>query len=316
MSRPVILSLGSVNADFQIRIKVPLTGKETLMGHDFCRFSGGKAANVAYLARKLSLDAALIGCVGHDDLAEQALEPLRKVGVDLQYVTRQPVSTGMSMIVVPPDGKKSIVLAGNANDHWDDVSINAMRQAVAQACEQSILVLDYEIDAQVATQAVRLASARRMRVVLDPSPADRIDRKVLSHVYAVTPNVSEAQQLTGTEILDLASAMSAAQRILTWGVTIVCIKLGDGGCVAAGKDWGISVPSPNTRAVDTTGAGDAFTGAFAASLLQGDDAVEAACWGVAASNYAVGHYGSQPAYPSRAEIERQLPRLKKTIQQH
>ena len=316
MNRPAMLSLGSVNADFQIRINVPLTGGETLMGHDFCRLSGGKAANVAYLARKLSLDAVLIGCVGHDDLAEQALLPLREAGVDLQFVTRQPAPTGTSMIIVPPDGKKNIVLAGNANDCWDGASINAMRQAIAQAHEQSVVVVDYEIDAQVATQAVHLCADRRLRVVLDPSPADRIDRDVLSYVHAITPNVSEAQRLTDMEILDSASAMSAAHRMLNWGVQVVCIKLSDGGCVAAGKDWGISIPSPNIRAVDATGAGDAFTAAFAASLLEGNDAVQAACWGVAASNHAVGHYGSQPAYPTRAEIDRQLPGLQKTIRRH
>ena len=316
MSRPAILALGSVNADFQVRINVPLSGGATLMGHDFCRLSGGKAANVAFLARRLSADALLVACVGQDDLADQALGPLREAGVDLRFVTRQPTSTGTSLIVVPPDGKKSIVLAANANDHWEGESVNAMRQAIAQAHEQSIVVVDYEMDARVAAQAIRLAGDRHLRVVLDPSPAERIDRDVLPHVYATTPNVHEAQALTGIEISDAASAISAARRFLDWGVTVACIKLSDGGCVAAGKDWGISVPSPDTHAVDATGAGDAFTAAFATSLLQGGDAVQAACWGVAASSHAVGHYGSQPAYPSRADIDRQLPGLRQTMQRH
>src|SRR5690606_34541830 len=100
MTRPVIVSLGSINADFQVRLDVALEPGLTLMGRDFVRLSGGKAANVAFLARRLGLPASLVGRIGDDELAEQAMAPLREAGVDVRHVTRGTGSTGVSMIMV------------------------------------------------------------------------------------------------------------------------------------------------------------------------------------------------------------------------
>lgn len=313
---PVILSLGSINADFQVRIDAPLQNGETVMSRDFVRLSGGKAANVALLARRLGLDAVLIGRVGQDDLAEQAMAPLRQAGVDTRHVTRSAGSTAVSMIAVPPDGKKTIVLAGNANDSWDEAAVEAMVKAVAEAPKDSVLVVDQEISARVVTRALRLAAERGIRTVLDPSPPERVGREALSCVHAMTPNASEAGRLTEMTVSDPESAMRAAERMLGWGVRIACVKLPDGGCVAAWEGGRVHIPSLNVQGVDATGAGDAFTAAFAVSLLEGGDPVDAACYGVAASSCAVMAYGSQPSYPSRAEIEAKLPALRQTMQVH
>lgn len=313
---PAILSLGSINADFQVRIDVPLESGMTLMGRDFVRLSGGKAANVAFLARQLGRDAILLGRVGQDELAEQALAPLRQAGVDLRHVTRSAGSTAVSMIAVPPDGKKSIVLAGNANDRWDDAAAEAMMAVFARAHEESVLVVDSEISAEVVTKALRLAAERGIRTVLDPSPPERVERAAMQWVHAMTPNASEAGRLTDMEVSDAGSAMRAAECMLGWGVRIACVKLSDGGCVAAWKGGRVHIPSLDVDSVDATGAGDAFTAAFAVSLLEGGDPVRAACYGVAASGCAVMAYGSQPSYPSRAEIEARLPALRDKMQVH
>jgi ribokinase len=313
---PAILSLGSINADFQVRIDEPLEDGLTLMGHDFVRLSGGKAANVAVLARRLGLDAILIGRIGQDDLAEQAMAPLRQEGVDVRHVTCSPGATGVSMIAVPPDGRKSIVLAGNANDRWDGDAVGSMVTAVSEAPEDSVLVVDQEIPAEVVAKALRLAAGRGIRTVLDPSPPDRVERAVLPYVHAMTPNAEEAGRLTGMVVSDAGSAMRAAECMLGWGVRIACVKLPDGGCVAAWKDGRVHIPSPNLHGIDATGAGDAFTATFAVSLLEKGDPAHAACYGVAASSCAVRAYGSQPSYPHRAGIEAILPALRKTMQLH
>lgn len=313
---PAILSLGSINADFQVRIDVPLENGLTLMGRDFVRLSGGKAANVAFLARRLGLDAILVGHVGQDELAEQALAPLRLAGVDTRHVTQGAGPTGVSMIAVPPDGKKSIVLAGNANDCWDGAAVEAMISAICEASRSSILVVDHEIPADVVARALHLAVERGIRVVLDPSPPDRVERAMLRYVHAVTPNASEAGRLTDMAVSDAGSAMRAAERLLDWGASIACVKLADGGCAAAWEGGRVHIPSPDVHGFDATGAGDAFTAAFAVSLLEGNDPVHAACCGVAASSCAVIAYGSQPSYPTRAEIEARLPALRKTMQVH
>src|SRR5437763_1516636 len=119
MNRGVVLSLGSVNVDFQVRTdRWPGPG-ETLLGREFVMVGGGKAANVAVLARRLGWDARLIARVGDDLLADHALRPLQEGGVDLQAVQRvRGQATGVALIDVRPDGEKASVLAANANDAW------------------------------------------------------------------------------------------------------------------------------------------------------------------------------------------------------
>lgn len=111
----IIISLGSVNADFQLRVKQE-PGKTTMLGHDFRHFSGGKAANVTFLAAKLCVSAAVIARVGDDDLSRQALGALEDMAIDLEAVEKvHGTATGFSMIMVAADGKKNIVLATNSN---------------------------------------------------------------------------------------------------------------------------------------------------------------------------------------------------------
>ncbi|MEC4813287.1 MAG: PfkB family carbohydrate kinase [Scytonema sp. PMC 1069.18] len=143
MSHGTVISLGSVNADFQVRVDRRPNLNETLVAHDFVQLSGGKAANVAYLTRCLGVSATLIARVGSDTLKEQALQPLRDIGIDLQYVLAvEGKSTGVSMITVPPDGKKGIILAENANNNWSQEDVSVVRTAIESAPSGSVLVVD------------------------------------------------------------------------------------------------------------------------------------------------------------------------------
>lgn len=303
MSGPVLLSLGSVNADFQVRVTEALEEGKTLQATDFLRLGGGKAANIALLARRFGIEASLLARVGDDDFAEQALAPMREAGVDLAAVTRASgTATAVSMITVPPSGKKSIVLAGNANDEWDEAAIEATIAAITSAPENSVLVFDLEVPTHVAERAMRAAVDRGFRSVLDPSFADRVQLDALDGLFAITPNAKEAGLLTGIGVDDEDGARQAAEA-LARVVPVVCVKLSDGGCILREKNRELLIPAPATNVVDATGAGDAFTGAFAIALLERKSALEAACLGVATSAAAVSGYGSQPSYPKREAAE-------------
>ena len=310
MSSPVILALGSVNVDFQVRVDRPPEVGETLLAHDFVRLSGGKAANVAFLARRLGAGAQLLAQVGDDVLTECALGPLRESGVDLSAVGVAGGQTpGISMIAVPPDGKKMIVLAGNANLVWAEADAARSTAAVERAPAGSVLVVDYEVPAVVARQAVEAACRRQLRIVLDPSPADWVEDGVLARTYVVVPNPKEAETLTGIAIDGIEPARRAGRQLLERGARAACVKLPDGGCVVVAQDRAAHVGSVPVDVSDTTGAGDAFAGALAVALLEQRDLVEAACFGAAASHLAVTAYGSQPAYPDRAALEAMALRL-------
>ncbi|WP_414582568.1 ribokinase [Scytonema sp. PCC 10023] len=303
MHQGIVISLGSVNADFQVRVDRRPDLSETLLAHDFLQLSGGKAANVAYLARKLNVSAMLIAHVGDDALAEQALQPLRDIGVDLRHVhTVVGKPTGVSMITVPPDGKKGIILAGNANNDWSKDDIAEVGAAIADAPLGSVLVVDYEIAPFIVEHAIAAAHERDIPVILDPSPADRVDPKLFPQVTYIVPDAGEAKKLTGIAIDSVDHAMQAAHHFMEQGVKNACVKLEDGGCVLVNRDMRFHVPSIPLEVVDATGAGDAFAGALAVAVLEGRSLQDAACFATAASHAAVTKYGSQPAYPTRSQL--------------
>lgn len=311
MANSEIFCLGSVNADFQLRVPRPLGAGSTLPGTEFVRLGGGKAANRAVLARRLGVPARLIARVGADDLREQALAPLRAAGVDLGAVTvAADQATGVAMIAVLPDGRKVILFAGNANEAWDAAADEGAEAAVAGAPPGSVLALDFEVPAEVALRAARAARVRGIAVVIDPSPPVRTGPREVSGATAVTPNPEEAEALTGTVVDGPEAAAAAAGQMRDLGVGIACVKLAGGGCVVAAEHGFSYVPPlPVQAVVDSTGAGDAFAGALAVALLERRPPLQAALLAVAASSLAVTAYGSQPAYPDRARLEAAWPAL-------
>ena len=310
MTQGIVISLGSVNADFQVRVERRPDLSETLLASHFLQLGGGKAANVAYLGRKLGIPATLVAHVGTDTLAEQALKPLREMGVNLQYVKAiagQP--TGVSMIAVPPDGKKGIILAGNANNVWSQEDIPEVREAISNAPAGSVLVVDYEIVPSIVEAAIAVADERDFPVILDPSPVNRVEQKVFPKVTYIVPDAGEAKKLTDIAIDSVEHAIQAAHRFLEQGVKHACVKLKDGGCVVVNHEMTLHVPPVPVEVVDATGAGDAFAGALAVAVLEGQSLQDAACFATAASHVTVTRYGSQPAYPTRSEIDEMFERL-------
>lgn len=301
---PLVLSLGSINADFQVRVARRPQVSETLEASDFRRFSGGKAANVSYFARFLGLESLLIGHVGDDDLAGQALDPLSRVGVNLDHVAKVAgQSTGVAMISVPPDGKKGIVLASNANRAWKESDLREVLKAIYSAPPGSVLAVDCEIPMFVLESAAAAAKERQFKVIVDPSPADNITDALIAMADFITPNVSEAKTLTGIDCDDSDASACAGDMLVERGAKVAVIKLADGGCLVVREDQCLSILPIPVTVNDTTGAGDAFAGALAVALTEKRPTITALSFAVAASHLAVTDYGSQAALPNREQIE-------------
>lgn len=225
----------------------------------------------------------LIAHVGADTLAEQALKPLREIEVDLKYVNAiEGKPTGVSMITVPPDGKKGIILAGNANNIWTKEDITAVRDAIAKAPSGSVLVVDYEIAPFIVEPAINAACERDFPVILDPSPADRVEQNLFSQVTYLVPDAGEAEKLSGIKINSVDCAIQAAHHFLDRGVKNACVKLKDGGCVLINHEQTLHIPPVPVDVVDATGAGDAFAGALAVAVLEKRSLQDAACFATAA----------------------------------
>jgi ribokinase len=304
MKQGIIISLGSVNADFQVRVDQKPGSTTTMLAHDFMRLSGGKAANVAFLARRLGVSALLMARIGKDELGEQALGSLKDLGVDLTWVRKVAgVSTGVSMITVPPDGKKHIILAPNANDVWKEEEQDEVRQAIQQAPAGSVLVVDYEVPPFIVEQAITTAYEKGFSIIVDPSPADRVDEQLYSKINYLTPDASETESLTKIKPDSVENAVQAARKLIERGVKTAIVRLEEGGCVVMHEQETLYVPPVSVEVVDTTGAGDAFAGAFAVAVLEKQSLRDAACFASAVSLASITAYGSQPAYPTREQIQ-------------
>jgi ribokinase len=291
--------------DLQVRADAWPTQSETVLARDFLRASGGKGANVAFLAARLGVAARLFGRVGDDAFAELALAPLRAVGVDLVQVKRRPnAATGTSMIVVRDDGDKTIVLAANANLGWEEEATEGAARWVAEAPAGSVLVADLEVPTDVVREALRAARARGLTTVLDPSPGDRMERDLYACVDFLTPNPREAQRLSGIEVRTRADAERAGRELHQLGAGCVCMKLGDGGAVLVDARGTRSFDAPKVEVVDKSGAGDAFAGALGAALTQGRAVDAALRQAVLAATFAVTRYGSQASYPDAESLAR------------
>lgn len=302
-----VISLGSINMDFQMRVDQPVGRVETQLASDFTRCGGGKAANTAWLAKRFGHESRLLGLVGDDRFADEVLAPLKNIGVDTGGVRRAANrSTAVSMIFVPPEGKKNIVLASNANDAWTGDDIEVAVQAIDAAPADALLVADCEIGVDACRAVLAAAQRRGLRIVLDAAPPDRALklRDLWPGITAFSPNDEEASVLTSIDIKTHQDALHAARVLRDHGIALVCIKRSDGGCVVDWADGTLAVKVAPVEVVDSTGAGDAFTGVLASALADGIDPAEAARLATAAANLAVTKWGSQPAYAERAEVER------------
>jgi len=304
--QPLVLSLGGINADLQMRLdSLDGFGRGAQPARDLLRLSGGKGANVAVLARRLGCPAWLLGRVGDDAAAGQALAPLRAEGVDLDHVRHaRGEQTGVALLAVGPDGAKRSVAAPEANFGFGEEDEQAVLRAIDAAPAGAVLAADYEITPRVASRAIAAAHARGLPVVLDPSYPKLADRRDFAAVTALTPNEREARALVGAGEDALLSEI--ARSLAEAGARTVCIKLHDGGCLllCEGRMW--KQHAAPSRAVDTSGAGDAFSGTVAVALAEGRDMLTAVLMAVAVTELAVGRYGAQPSYPTRAQLEERL----------
>jgi ribokinase len=218
----------------------------------------------------------LLGCVGDDLLAKIALAGPREAGAETSAVGIVPGPTGLAMVVVRPDGEKTILLATNANDVWRPADEEQALRAIAAAGARSVLVADMEAPCTVVERALRAARERGLTTLLDPSPAARVGDEVLALADDVTPNPSETKAIVGVEVRDAGDAEHAARALRERGARGVLVKLPDGGCLVADETMHALVPAPH---------------------------------GVAASSIAVERYGSRASYPGRGELEAMVRRI-------
>lgn len=299
--RPLIVSLGGINMDLvTFAERLPADG-ETVVGNRLVTYGGGKGANQAVAAARMGARSAMVGRVGDDMFGPQLVGMLQSAGVDTGAVRVAPgVSSGIAAISVGAGGQNRIVQVLGANDTCGDAEYEAIAGLLPQA---SALLLQLEVAPELSLRAAELAARQGVTAILDPGPVRSVPDDFYRHLAVITPNETEAEALVGYPISVGDTVERAAQELLMRGAGAVAITLGEQGAYwSDGADKGYVPPFPVT-AVDTVAAGDAFNGALAVALAEGNSLADAMRWAAAAGALAVTQVGAQDAMPTRDGVE-------------
>ena len=307
MTKSGVAILGIYVADLAFRAaRQPVVG-ETLLGTSFVMGPGGKGSNQTVAAARAGAAVTFITKLGKDDFGDRALAMYAQEAVTVRAEQVTDNSTGAAYIFVQ-DGTGAnaiIVVPGAAGTiSVDDVERN--RDAIETA---AVFMTQLEQPIPAATRALQIARAAGVTTILNPAPAAPLDNAIYKFCDYVTPNESEASMLTGIEVVDLASARKAAEVFLQKGVGTALITLGSNGSLLHTRGMSLHIPVfAAGKVVDTTGAGDAFNGGFAAALARGDSPEIAARFGSATAGISVTRPGTAPSMPMREETEALLAR--------
>jgi ribokinase len=298
----MITVIGSLNMDLLIEVaRLPRRG-ETVPGTDLRRAPGGKGANQAVAAARLGARVAMIGAVGADAVGNEMIANLAAAGVDTSGIERRPGdASGSALIVVERDGQNQIVIAAGANG---TLSAADVAQHAGLIRRSHAVIAQLETPLEAVDAAFGVAREAGVTIILNPAPFVALDESLLRRCDWIIPNEIEAERLGGLDVRDVAGARAAAHAIQqrSGGANII-VTLGAEGAWITSSSFTGHILAPKVEALDTVGAGDTFIGAFAARLVEGSGAREAARFACAAAALAVTRRGAQAGIPTRAEVE-------------
>ncbi len=304
-SRGGVVVVGSINMDLVVKTdRIPRPG-ETVLGGEFATIPGGKGANQAVAVARLGEASTMIGRVGDDLFGRQLLAGLAEANVTADHVSvTSGVSSGVALIVVDNQGENAICVAPGANQRLMPEDIDANEDALAAA---KVCLMQLEIPVATVLRTIALCRRHGVMTILDVAPARPGLPDEIFQADILSPNASEAEMLTGEptgaharEAKAVAAALAAA------GARCVVLKLGAAGALAFDGDRFYHAPGHKVAVVDTTAAGDAFTGALAVACARGEPLAQAIRYANAAGALACTRLGAQRSMPSAAEVNNLL----------
>lgn len=305
MKKEKIAVIGSYAVGMTIVGKHFPKAGETVPGRDFQMMGGGKGSNQAVAVARMGAEVYYGTCVGNDSFADDAFRMYEEEQIDASHVRKslKGLSTGVGLIFVNEEGENEIVIDFAANKEYSRKDVECM-MSVIRDCQ--LLLMQLECSMDIVEYAARRCREEGVPFVLNPAPYSKLSDELLGNCTYLIPNESEARQILGLEADDEISDEEVAEKLYARGVENVVMTLGSRGAYIRNAKICEKVPGIPVKAVDTTGAGDTFTGAFCVALAEGKSIREAVRFGNAAAGISVTKYGVIDSIPRRKEVEERL----------
>jgi ribokinase len=302
MLRKGVVVVGSHVQGLFMRVSRFPGADETVLGWDYKEaLDGGKGSHQAIACARLGLPTHFVGCVGQDRLGDMGASWMTEAGVDLSYLARsQQTATGCGFVMINPEGIPAITTAMGANAEFSSKEVDRAKPILSQA---KLVVITLEIPISTALYAARLASSLGAFTILTPGPAEPLQSGELAGVDLLIPNENEASTLLSESTKMPPEPGRLADRLREFfGLKEVVITLGEKGAFVASGETTQALPAFKVTAVDTPGAGDAFTAGLAFGLYHDASLVDAATFGCLTAARAVTVRETIPSFGTLAEI--------------
>jgi ribokinase len=301
--RARIVVVGSANVDLTtFTDQFPKPG-ETLFGKSFDLGFGGKGANQAVAAAYCGAEAHMVARVGDDLFGPATIRNFKSLGIGAKHVkTVKGVSSGVAPIFVEANGQNRILVVKGANDKLTPKAVNKAQSLLKKA---DMIVMQFEIPLETIYHTVKLAKRHAIPVILNPAPAMKVDLDEIQSVDYFIPNESEAETITGLKVDNVDSAKKCAEHFLSKGLRRVILTLGEQGALLANRDGMELIPPFEVKAIDSTGAGDAFIGSFAVFLGEGYDERDAIARANLYAAISTTGIGTQKSFVSRRRFDKE-----------
>tara|TARA_B100000902_G_scaffold2533_2_gene3211 strand:- start:6107 stop:6979 length:873 start_codon:yes stop_codon:yes gene_type:complete len=286
---PKICVVGSSNIDQISYVDTIPSDGETVFGDSYQMGFGGKGANQAVMAGLLGADTYMITCLGNDVYADMTIDNYVKCGVNVDHVQKVDGSSGVAPIWVDKSGQNRIIVVSGANDKID---AEKAASSLLEIENLNVLIGQFEIPMHVTEKVFSVAKNSGIKTILNPAPAKIPTNELLELTDWFVPNEVEFSTITGTDAYDDKNLISYANTISS----NLIVTLGENGAALVSENSVVKISAPKVSAVDTTGAGDAFVGAFAYGIASEMSPEDSISLGIQKASDSVTRAGTQSSY--------------------
>ena len=295
-----ICVIGSLNMDLVVNVDTMPKPGQTIIGSNFKEVPGGKGANQAVAMARLNGNVSMIGKVGEDGFGQTLINSLKNDKVDTTYIRTSKGATGVALITVDKNAQNSIVVSPGANFEVKEDDIDNNIEAIKNS---DIVVLQLETPLNTIKYALNKAKELNKYTILNPAPAVKLDDEIIKNVDLLTPNETELEIISGVSIETEEDIQKAAQIMIEKGVKELIVTLGSKGSLYINKEKSMFKKAYKVEAVDTTAAGDSYTGALAVALSQDKGIEDAMDFASKVGALSVLKEGAQSSLPTLEDVK-------------